>query len=355
MRVFKVLCLWFLPGLFFSCGDNAAKKIPEFTLNFINEDKEFQLGDTLKLSVEAVADAKIDSTKFSLYGMPLGKTLGNNIFTYVVDDVKLGRWKLSAEIFSQGKSETIEESATIYNDVPPQVYTYTVIETYPHSPDAYTQGLEFYNDTLYESTGQYGSSSLRKVDLKTGKVLHSVALDQSYFAEGMTIFQDRIYQLTWKEGEGFIYDINTFERTGSFAYNQSKEGWGLTNDGERFYKSDGTERIWILHPETMAEQGYIQTVTNRSISTQLNELEWVDGKIYANTYQKDGVAIINPENGAIEGVIDFSGLRDKLGNVDVLDPLNDVLNGIAYNPNDGKLYVTGKDWDKLFEVEIVKK
>ncbi|HET8753819.1 MAG TPA: glutaminyl-peptide cyclotransferase, partial [Salinimicrobium sp.] len=221
--------------------------------------------------------------------------------------------------------------------------------------EAYTQGLEFYRDTLYESTGQYGESTLRKLNFETGEVLMSQELEDSYFAEGLSILNDKIYQLTWKEDVGFIYDVNTFEKIGSFSYYQSEEGWGLTNDGEKFYKSDGSEKIWILNGETLAEEGYIQTVTHSSISTKLNELEWVEGKIYANTYQKDGVAIINPENGAIEGVIDFHGLRDNLGNEAELDPVNDVLNGIAYNPNTKKLYVTGKDWDKLFEVEIVKK
>ncbi|MDX1604100.1 MAG: glutaminyl-peptide cyclotransferase, partial [Salinimicrobium sediminis] len=143
--------------------------------------------------------------------------------------------------------------------------------------------------------------------------------------------------------------------TGEFGYNQSKEGWGLTNDGNLVYKSDGTEKIWFLNAETLAEEGFLQTVTHRTISTRLNELEWVEGKIYANTYQKDGVAIINPQNGAIEGVIDFSGLREKLGNQEDLDPVNDVLNGIAYNKDTKQLYVTGKDWDTLFEVKIVKK
>src|SRR5690606_23459484 len=273
----------------------------------------------------------------------------------LLSDEKLGKWDLTAKVYSEGEETEIINEFTILNNVPPVTYTYKIIETYPHSPDAYTQGLEFHQDTLYESTGQYGESSLRKIDTETGEVLKSVELDKSYFAEGMTILNNKIYQLTWREGEGFIYNIDTFERIGRFAYNQSKEGWGLTNDGEKLYKSDGTEKIWILNPETLGEEGYIQTVAHNGIKTQLNELEWVQGKIYANTYQHNGVAIINPENGAIEGVINFSGLIEVLGNKEDLDLTNDVLNGIAYNKSNGKLYVTGKNWDKLFEVEIVKK
>ena len=196
---------------------------------------------------------------------------------------------------------------------------------------------------------------MREVDLKSGKVLKQIELPDNRFGEGLTIWKDKVYQLTWRAGEGYIYNLDDFKKTGSFSYKQSKEGWGLTHDGKKLYKSDGTEKIWILDPETLAEQDYIQTVTNRTISSKLNELEWVDGKIYANTYQKDGVAIINPKNGAIEGVIDFRGLRDLLDNKDELDPQNHVLNGIAYNPDTKQLYVTGKDWDKMFEVKIIKK
>ncbi|MBT8319548.1 MAG: glutaminyl-peptide cyclotransferase, partial [Gramella sp.] len=215
----------------------------------------------------------------------------------------------------------------------------------------YTQGLEFHGDTLYESIGQYGESKLRKINLETGKVLKEIKLDDQYFAEGITILGDRLFQLTWQEGEGFIYNLNTFEKTGTFGYNQSEEGWGLCNNGEKIFKSDGTEKIWILDPETLAERSFIQPTTHKSVSTKFNELEWVNGKIYANTYQKDGVAIINPDNGAIEGLINFSDLRNQVTQHNKLD----VLNGIAYNPETDKLYVTGKNWDKIFEVKIMKK
>ena len=192
---------------------------------------------------------------------------------------------------------------------------------------------------------------MRKLDLESGVVLKEIKLDDQYFAEGITILNNKLYQLTWQEGEGFIYDLTTFKRTGTFGYNQSEEGWGLCNNGNKIFKSDGTEKIWILDPETLAEKDFIQPTTHKSISTQLNELEWVDGKIYANTYQKDGVAIINPENGAIEGLINFSGLRDKVEQHNKLD----VLNGIAYHPESNKLYVTGKNWDKIFEVKVIEK
>lgn len=350
MNKFNSLLVFTLSFLFFSCGSNSGKKTSYFSIKTDNNKNEYHLGESLKASLENKKDREIDSVNFFFEGKPV-KNAQNESFQIELKDQKLGNQELMAIVFSEGETDTITEVVKIYNDTPPVTYTYKIVNTYPHDIRAYTQGLEFYKDTLYESTGQYGQSSLRKTDLESGKVLKEVKLPKRYFGEGLTIWKNKIYQLTWREGEGFIYDLDTFVKKGSFAYNESKEGWGLTHDSEKLYKSDGTEKIWILDPETLAEKSFIEPTTNRTISTRLNELEWVNGKIYANTYQKDGVAIINPENGAIEGLIDFRGLRDKVTQHKELD----VLNGIAYNPNTGKLYVTGKNWDKIFEVEIVEK
>lgn len=349
------LCLLFLSLTLASCGNGGAGSSSDFSIMLPEEKSEFQSGETLQVDLENKKSKELDSIVYFLHNKRLGNVSAGEQFQYILKGEKLGNWNLSAKIYIGDTQETTTKNIRIYSDQPPVLYNYKVIASYPHQPDAYTQGLEFHNDTLYESTGQYGQSSLRKVDLKTGKVLDIIRLDDAYFGEGLTILNDKIYQLTWKEGEGFIYDLPSMERVGNFAYNESKEGWGLANDGQRIFKSDGTEKIWILNPKSLGEESYIQTMTHRTVSTQLNELEWVDGKIYANTYQKDGVAIINPETGAVEGLINFQGLRDQLGNVDDLDPINDVLNGIAYNPNTGKLYVTGKKWDTLFEVEILER
>jgi glutamine cyclotransferase len=187
------------------------------------------------------------------------------------------------------------------------------------------------------------------LDYKNDAIINNVNLSRSYFGEGLTVLNDKIYQLTWKEGRGLIYDVNTFETLGSFNYGQSKEGWGLCNDGRQLYKTDGSENIWILNAETLEEERFVQAYTNKGRLTNLNELEWVEGKIYANRYQKNGVAIINPINGAIEAVLDFKDLKNKVTN----HPGLDVLNGMAYNPDTKTLFVTGKRWDKLFEVRII--
>ncbi len=351
MKKAKLLLLFILNLILFSCGSNSDKNKSDFSLNFVSSKVEFKLGETVKLRVQNPKDRKIDSTSYYYENQLLGTTKGENELEIPLNIEKLGNQTITATVFSEGEKNNVQIAFKIFNNTAPEIYTYKIINTYPHDKEAYTQGLEFYNDTLYESTGQYGTSSLRKTNFETGEVLKKVEISDQFFAEGLSILNGKIHQLTWKEGEGFIYDLPTMKKTGTFKFNKSKEGWGLCNDGKQFYKSDGTEKIWILNSETLAEESFIQPTTNRSISTQLNELEWVEGKIYANTYQKDGVAIINPENGAIEGIINFKGLRDKV----TKHPRLDVLNGIAYNPTTKKLYVTGKNWDKLFEVEIVKK
>ena len=351
MKKAKLLLLFILNLLFFSCGSNSDKNKSDFFLSFVSSKVEFTLGETVKLRVQNPKNKKIDSTSFYYESQLLGTATVEPELEIPLNIEKLGNQKLKAIVFSEGAIDSIQIDFKLFNNAPPEIYTYKIINTYPHDKEAYTQGLEFYNDTLYESTGQYGTSSLRKTNFETGEILKRTELSDQYFGEGLSILNGKIHQLTWKEGEGFIYNLKDLKKTGTFKFNKSKEGWGLCNDGKQFYKSDGTEKIWILNAETLAEESFIQPTTNRSISTQLNELEWVEGKIYANTYQKDGVAIINPKNGAIEGIINFKGLRDKVSQHARLD----VLNGIAYNPSTKKLYVTGKNWDKLFEVEIVKK
>ncbi|MEG9326418.1 glutaminyl-peptide cyclotransferase [Salinimicrobium catena] len=352
MKIVNSLLFLFLGLTLFSCGNDHEDETADYSLEILENKSEFQLGESIQASVTAAGNAGIDSVVYFLGNQRLQKTTGQASLTHTFQNEKLGKWDLVAKIYSEGKNRELRRVITLYNNTPPVAYTYEIVNSYPHATDAYTQGLEFYNGELYESTGHYGESSLRKVDLETGEVLKKIDIPATYFAEGITILNDKIYQLTWKEDIGFIYDVETFEKLEEFAYNQSEQGWGLANDGQKLYKSDGTENIWILDPETLREETFIQTLTHRTISTQLNELEWVEGKIYANTYQKDGVAIINPKNGAIEGIINFQGLREKLGNTADLDPVNDVLNGIAYNPETKKLYVTGKDWDTLFEVII---
>lgn len=351
MSKFNLLLIFILSIFIFSCGSNNGKKKSDFSLQIPNNTTEFTLNDELQANIVNSKDRNIDSISFFFGDRYLKSSQNGTSLQFALKDALLGNQTLKAIVYSEESTDTITKNIKILNSQAPVVYTYEIVNSYPHDMTSYTQGLEFHDGILYESAGQYGRSKLRKVELESGEVLDEIVLDDQYFAEGLTILNGKIYQLTWQEGEGFIYDLESFEKTGTFAYNQSEEGWGLCNNGEKIFKSDGTEKIWILDPQTLAERSYIQPTHHKSISTKLNELEWVNGKIYANTYQKDGVAIINPENGAIEGLINFSGLRNEVTQHDKLD----VLNGIAYNPETEKLYVTGKNWDRIFEVKIVEK
>ena len=341
MHLDKVLKIIIVATLISGCG-NSSKPIKHFLIQTNANKNVISNTDTLKLSLSNPSNKKIDSVNYVMNNSPIA-----DIFS--LQNSSLGEKMIKAEVFYDGKKEVALQKVVVVNGSTPKLYTYELLNTYPHDITSYTQGLEFYNGVLYESTGQYGESKLRALDYKNDAILNNVNLSRSYFGEGLTVLNDKIYQLTWKEGRGLIYDVNTFETLGSFNYGQSKEGWGLCNDGRQLYKTDGSENIWILNAETLEEERFVQAYTNKGRLTNLNELEWVEGKIYANRYQKNGVAIINPINGAIEAVLDFKDLKNKVTN----HPGLDVLNGMAYNPDTKTLFVTGKRWDKLFEVRII--
>ena len=230
---------------------------------------------------------------------------------------------------------------------PPPVYTFEIVNTYPHDPEAFTQGLVITDEGLYEGTGRWGESTIREVMLETGAVVRRHDLGPQYFGEGITIFDDRIYQLTWQEGAGFIYDRATFEEVQTFTY--PHEGWGITHDDARLIVSDGTATIRFWDPATLAETGRITVRDHLGPVNRLNELEYVDGEIWANVWLTDLIVRIDPATGDVLGVIDLTGLLDQ----STLTQPADVLNGIAYDAATGRLFVTGKLWPALYEIRIV--
>lgn len=230
----------------------------------------------------------------------------------------------------------------------PTRYGYRVIASYPHDPNAFTQGLVYVDDTLYEGTGRNGQSSLRRTDLESGAVEQIISLDEQYFGEGITVFGDKIYQLTWQSQTGFIYDRESFTQIGVFTY--PTEGWGLTHDGAQLIMSDGTNTLTFLDPDTLAVSGSVAVFDQTTPVMRLNELEYIDGEIFANIWQTNLIARIDPETGQVTGWIDLTGLLP----VESLTQPVDVLNGIAYDENNGRLFVTGKLWPRLFEIELVE-
>jgi len=227
------------------------------------------------------------------------------------------------------------------------VYSYCIVDTFPHDRGAYTQGLVYQEGVLYEGTGQYGRSTLRRVELETGRVLQLYALPPQYFGEGITTWGQRIIQLTWKNREGFVYDKTGFELLDTFRY--STEGWGITHDGTRLIMSDGTSTLHFWDPETLEEIGQVQVHDDHGPVARLNELEYVQGKVYANVWLTDRIAIIDPQTGQVTAWADLAGLlkpEDYTRQVD-------VLNGIAYDAAEDRLFVTGKWWPKLFEIDLI--
>ena len=227
------------------------------------------------------------------------------------------------------------------------VYTYRVLETYPHDPQAWTQGLVYYEGLLYEGTGLRGRSSLRVVELETGEVLRLKPLPDLYFGEGIAILGERIYQLTWQSNVGLIYELATFEQVGQFGY--PTEGWGLTHDGAQLIMSDGTATLHFLDPTDLSEVRRVTAHDAAGPVVHLNELEFVRGEVWANVWTTDYIARIDPQDGAVLGWIDLSGL---LSPADATGPV-DILNGIAYDAAGDRIFVTGKLWPKLFQIEVL--
>ncbi len=239
-------------------------------------------------------------------------------------------------------------SPSTTSPISPQEYTYYVVARYPHDPGAFTQGLVYDGGMLYEGTGRVGQSSLRRVDLKSGKVQQMEEVPPPFFGEGVTTFGDRIFQLTWQSKVGFVYDKATLRPQRKFNY--ATEGWGLTHDGKRLIMSDGTRTLYYLDPDTLEVNGLVQVLGGPDLVgvMKLNELEYVEGEIYANVWPTDYIVKIDPDSGFVTGWANLAGLLGGEQNSEV-----DVLNGIAYDAQNDRLFVTGKLWPSLFEIRLV--
>lgn len=327
-----------------------------FSINEAVLKAQYTPKESIKLEVIDSSNKKIDSIVYSINNLKVGSVKGNGKLSFSLKDQKLGYQNLKANIYFEGTTEVDSTRVELISDITPKVLTYTIVNTYPHDIKAYTEGLEFYRDTLYEGTGNgagndtgiKGISSMRKVDYKTGTVIKKVEYPEVVFGEGISILNGKIYQLTWKNNECYVYDVTTFKKLKTLPYYKEMEGWGMTNDGKNLYYNDGSEKIHIVNPETLQQIDYLNVYSGGSKIPSINELEWVDGKIYSNIYQKNFMIVINPNNGAVEAMLDLSDLENKRTKLSDVD----VLNGIAYNPKTKTFFVTGKNWDKMFEIKI---
>jgi glutamine cyclotransferase len=349
MKKINLLIITSLSTLLYNCGNT------ENLFSIASKDLKqvYKPNESVNLSVENAENTAIDSVVYYSNDIKLGSSANNKIINFKLDKLQFGVQDIKAVVYYEGQNVECLTSFELISNITPKLFEtkdYTILNTYNHDSNAYTQGLEFYKGILLEGTGQNGESTLRKTDYKSGNVSKSIPLSPDYFGEGITVFNGKIYQLTWKNKVGFIYNADTFVQEKTFNYFADIEGWGLTHNDKHLIMSDGTNKIYFLDPETQKMERSINVYSDTNAISELNELEWIDGKIWANIYQKDAVVIINPENGAVEAVIDFSALKTK--NKKTVSEGDQVLNGIAFNPTTKTVFITGKDWDKMFEIKL---
>ncbi len=324
-------------------------------LNFSEpaQGQQIVLGQPIRLSLDLDKNEKVEEISYYLDGK-LKAYLHDAIGPVSIksDSLSLGYKNLMAIVTKDGKKDTITTNIILTSGVTPKVLNYKVVNTFPHDTSAYTEGLAYVDGRLLESTGEYGSSKLKYVDLRTGKTLQQTQLPAQYFGEGSLKLGNKIIMLTWKENTGFVFDAQTLKQLRTFPI--SREGWGLAFDGRKILRTDGSNRIWFMNAETYQEEGYIEVYDNQGPVEQLNELEFVDGKIYANVYQTNKIIRIDPKTGVIEAEVDLTALVPKNFFKTQDEANNNVLNGIAWDAKGRRLFVVGKKWPKLYEIKLAE-
>ena len=364
-KFFPVFLLSVLVSVFSGCGRNPVnsngkgshispgqKSRPKTTRIIQPEnDQLFTIGDAVIALVDKVADTvqPIDSVEFFFGGSKVHACLEEPYrYEFNTGNLKVGTLSIRAVTWlTDSLREYHNLQVILRSDIVPENLPYQIENVYPHDIKAYTQGLIFADGYLYEGTGQYNESSLRKVEIKTGESVQLTMLAGEIFGEGITIFRDKIFQLTYKSQVGFVYDKESFKRIQKVYY-QNKEGWGLTHDGTHLIMSDGSNRIYYMDPEFFTEIRQLEVYDNTGPITRLNELEYIEGKIFANIYGSDEIVIIDPETGKITGKLNMKGILDAADRHSRID----VFNGIAWDPDKRVLYVTGKYWPSLFEISL---
>ncbi len=307
---------------------------------------EFTIGDTITVITEG-GDNKIDSIIVDIDGFESAKYLvSDNKFVILTNQLPVGKHYINVQSFKNGERKQDNIAVFFKSDIKPKQIKAIVIKKYPHNTKSYTQGLTFDEGNLYEGTGQWGESALKKIDLETGKALEIYSLPSEIFGEGIVVYKDEIIQLTWQAQKAFVFDKKTFELKKTFTYDT--QGWGISNYGNNLIMSDGSNILYVLEPNTFTVIKQIEVYDNVRAVTNLNELEYIDGKIYANVYLTNLIVVINPETGKVDGKIDLSQITPQK----YREEHDLVLNGIAYNTQNNKLYITGKRWDVLFEIKL---
>lgn len=343
-KVYHIPLFAVLIVLFLSSG---CKEQPGVYLSFKSpqQGETFKSGDEIKISLEIVPTTAIKSVRYLIDGKPIAAN-------FSTQNLSLGYKMITAIVAYDDQIDTINTNIILKSNVKPLAIHYKVAQTFPHNANAYTQGLSYEDGKLLESTGEYGSSVLKWVELKTGRTLQETKLDSKYFGEGSVKVDDKVIMLTWQENIGFVFDAKTFKELQTFPYQESREGWGLTFNGKQLLKSDGSNRIWFLNKDSYREEGYIEVYDHEGEVKSLNELEFIDGKIYANVYLTNKIVVINSQTGMVERSLDLSALVPQNYFKDPVEIENNVLNGIAWDKKGKRLFVTGKKWPMLYELKI---
>ncbi|WP_340111948.1 glutaminyl-peptide cyclotransferase [Maribellus mangrovi] len=352
---FPIVLVLSLFVIFFSCSSKSTKRPrkPVSSIRIEPSKNQFVFGEKISADVKTkLKDGEIKSIDLLYENKTLKST---KELEFAVNDIELNKLGNSKLVVNAEKTDGLKNSRskiiTVVSDIKPQEMSYQVINNFPHLKTSYTQGLEYYNGYLYEGTGEEGHSKLMKIDLQSGKPEQSIDLDDKYFGEGITILKNKIYQLTYRAKKGFVYDLKSFAVIDSFQFN-SAQGWGLTNDGTNLIMSDGTHVLTWLDPSDFSVIKKIQVADDNNLMANLNELEFVDGIIYANIYTTNLIVKIDAATGKVLEEIDLTGIinlyhRDG-------DRI-DYLNGIAYDKQNDRMFVTGKLYPRLFEVKFVEK
>lgn len=351
---FPFLLVFYLFITFFSCSNTPKRpRKPVSTITVQPNKRNYVYGEKVSVNVKTkLKDGEIENIKL-FYNNQLLKEGSNLNFTVDGIEIKtlgISNFKVEALKTDALKNSRVKNILTVSNEIPKNL-TYKVINNYPHLKNSYTEGLEFYNGFLYEGTGEKGKSNLYKINLATGNPVLTHKLNDNYFGEGITILNDKIYQLTYKAKKGFIYNLNDFALVDSFKY-KSSQGWGLTNDGTNLIMDDSSHKLIWLNPEDFSIVKTVQVANNKGIINNLNELEYINGIIYANIYTTDIIIQIEPETGKVISETNLNGIINMYHNKK--DRI-DVLNGIAYDKKSDRIFITGKLWPRLFEVEFIDK
>ena len=349
--VFPLLFISCLFVTFFSCSNKPERsRKPVSTITIEPAKRIYSFKEKIDINVKTkVKNGDIKNIQLYFNNKLIKESIELDFYVTGIELNSLGNNSLKVVATkTDNLSNTKSKLVSVVSDLVPQKLTYQIVKNYPHLKTSYTQGLEFFNGFLYEGTGNEGFSKLLKVNLNTGNAEQTYNLDKKYFGEGITILNNKIYQLTYRAQKGFVYDLNTFALIDSFQY-KSKQGWGLTNDGKSLIMSDSSHKLIWINPEDYSEIKTVQVANDKGIVNFLNELEYINGSIYANVYTTDLIVQIEPETGKILSEINMSGI---LNMYKTPKDTVDYLNGIAYDDENDRLFVTGKWWPRLFEIKL---